>query len=497
MQKTTVNINEQIIKILLSAKILNQNRLKKVKNRMANNYKVGIVSNAELLYTYKHLLKKKKISAKPEIEHLLKKRAIRTLSGVAPVAVLTKHYKCPGNCAFCPNEKDMPKSYLSNEPAVMRAILTKFNPYDQVKYRLRALEEHGHQTDKIELIIMGGTFSFLPKQYQTWFIRRCFDACNKKTSQSLAQAQKTNERAKHRIIGLTLETRPDYINQKELIRFRQLGCTKIEIGVQAIDNKILELNQRGDTVEQIVKATKLMKQAGFKVAYHMMPNLPGSTPTKDFKMFEKLFSDENFQPDMLKIYPTVVTAGTKIYTWWKKGKFKPYSNKQLITLLIKIKKIIPNYVRIIRLIRDIPEQSILAGNKVSNLRQTLKTQLDEQGVECQCIRCREARENITGISKAKLFIVKYPASEGTEYFLHYSSPNKKILYAFLRLRLDQKFKHFIPELQDCALIREVHTYGKLISLGSKEKAVQHMGFGKKLLLEAEKIAKKNNFDKIA
>jgi len=455
----------------------------------------------KLLSAYHKLLKQGSIKKQKNMEKWLKKREIRTLSGVAPIAVLTKPYKCPGQCLFCPSETKMPKSYLSNEPAVMRAILCKFDPYKQVKMRLDALKMTGHDTDKCELIVMGGTWSYLPKKYQDWFIKRCFDGFNCKVAKNLAQAQKLNEKAKYRVIGLTLETRPDYINVAEIKRMRELGATRCEIGVQTINDKILKLNKRGHLVEQIIKATKLLKDAGFKISYHLMPNLPGSTTAKDLAMFKKIFTDQNFQPDMLKIYPCVVTKTSELYKWLKHGKYKPYSDKQLLELLIKIKKIIPPYVRISRLIRDIPKESIMAGNKISNLRQLIQEEFKKTGQVCQCIRCREARNKTFSLNGLKLIIRKYNASDNLEYFLSYESKDKKTLFAFLRLRItknpDDKLLKALPELKDSAMIREVHAYGTLIPLDSKLKAVQHIGLGKRLIKEAEKITKKHNLKKIA
>ncbi len=492
-------INIELIRKLAGLKIKNTNRLNKVKRAFANKYHIGMISNADLLALYRELLKNSEIKQNTELEKLLQKRKIRTLSGVAPVAVLTKPYPCPGRCAYCPSEKDMPKSYLSNEPAVMRAIATKFDPFVQVSSRIKALKNNGHDTDKIELIIMGGTWSSFPKKYQTWFVKKCFDACNEKTATSLAQAHTWNETAKHRIVALTLETRPDYIDEKEIANWRKLGATKVELGVQAIDDAILKRNKRGHLTREIVRATKLFKQAGFKVAYHMMPNLPGATPGKDATMFKKLFQSPDYQPDFLKIYPTVVTKQSLLYKWWQTGKYKPYSKKQLLKLLVEIKKIIPDYVRIIRLIRDIPKESIVAGNKVTNLREDLKKELDQQKIQCQCIRCREAREDIKNLNQAKLFIEEYKASGATEYFLQYASPNKRKLYAFLRLRLPEKNeKNFIPEIKNAAMLREVHTYGRLIPLNTKsEPGIQHEGFGTKLTKLAEKIAMEHGFQQMA
>jgi len=501
-------IYQNIVTKLIKAKITSQYDLNLKVRQFAGSFKIAPPEKIKLLSAYHKLLKHGSIKRQEKLEKLLKKREIRTLSGVAPIAVLTKPYQCPGQCVFCPSENKMPKSYLANEPAVMRAILCKFDPFKQVKLRLAALKMTGHDTDKCELIVMGGTWSYLPKKYQDWFIKRCFDGFNGKVARlgrgqakNLAQAQKWNEKAKFRVIGLTLETRPDYINVAEIKRMRELGCTRCEIGVQTIDDKILKLNKRGHLVEQTIKATKLLKDAGFKISYHLMPNLPGSNPAKDLAMFKKIFSDQNFQPDMLKIYPCVVTKTSELYKWLKHGKYKPYSDKQLLELLIKIKKIIPPYVRISRLIRDIPQESILAGNKISNLRQLIQEEFKRTGQVCQCIRCREARSQTFSLKGLKLKIRKYKASQGLEYFLSYESKDNKTLFAFLRLRIsknpDQELLKALPELKDAAMIREVHTYGQLIPIKSKLKAVQHLGLGKRLILEAEKISQKHGFKKIA
>ena len=493
------NYSEKIVTKLAGLRVKNANRLNKVKRQFANKYQIGMISNADILAVYNDLLKKNKIKQNPDLENLLKKRKIRTLSGVAPVAVLTKPYPCPGKCIYCPTEKDMPKSYLSNEPAVMRAIRTKFDPWVQVTERIRALTENGHNTDKIELIIMGGTWSYFPKKYQNWFVKRCFDACNLKTAKNIAIAHKWNESAKHRIVALTLETRPDYIDEKEIKYWRALGATKVELGVQTVNPKVLKFINRGHGVEEIVRATTLLKQAGFKIAYHMMPGLPLTTPATDLKNYETIFHDPRFQPDMLKIYPTVVTKNSKLYSLWKKGKYIPYNEKQLFDLLIKIKQSVPEYVRIIRLIRDIPKESIMAGNTVTNLREILQQEFKKTKKFCRCIRCREAREDIKDLKKATLSIIKYPASDATEYFLQYTSPNHRKLYAFLRLRLPKGDEtNFIKKIADSAMIREVHTYGKLIALKkSTEKGIQHLGFGTRLTNEAEKISRKAGFTKIA
>lgn len=463
----------------------------------AGKFKISSPEKSSLLLAYHKLLKVKKIKQSKTLEKLLTKRAVRTMSGVAVISALTKPHPCPGNCLFCPTEKNMPKSYLSNEPAVMRAIINDFDPYNQVTMRLKALEANGHATDKIELIIMGGTWSYHNKQYQTWFIKRCFEALNKYRSKNLALAQKKNETAKHRCIGLTLETRPDYINIKEIKRMRKLGCTRVELGIQHLDEKILKLNRRGHSAKQSIEAIKLLKNAGFKLNLHLMPNMYGSTPAKDLKMFQDLYSDGNYMPDMIKIYPCIVNEHADLYKIYKQKKYKPYTDKQLLELLKKIKKITPPWVRITRLIRDIPEESIIAGNKITNLRQLLQEQSKQEGWNCACIRCREAGHQPTQSGQIKFNEIKYQSNDGQEYFLSFESKDKKILYAFLRLRLPNNFqKSYLPELKNAALIREVHTYGQLVSLNKKGE-VQHLGLGKKLLIEAEKITRKQGYKKIA
>ncbi|OIO07460.1 tRNA uridine(34) 5-carboxymethylaminomethyl modification radical SAM/GNAT enzyme Elp3 [Candidatus Falkowbacteria bacterium CG_4_9_14_3_um_filter_36_9] len=530
------NINKQrAIKEIIRMKIKNSAGLMVVKRKMSKKYGIKILQNSDILPM---------VSPNHPLRKILKKRSVRTMSGIAPVAVLTKPYPCPANCAYCPTEKNVPKSYLSNEPAVMRAIRCGYNPYKQVQLRLQALEANGHEPNKIELIVIGGTWSALPEKYKYWFILNCFKAANdyktnvilnvaerreesrgeqtahkprdpsvvllpqddgvKQNTSSLSllrmtaikklllKEQNRNEKAKYRIIGLTLETRPDYINEKEILEMRELGCTRVELGVQAIDDKILKKNKRGHGVATIAKATKLLKNYGFKVTYHIMPGLPGSIPAKDLKMFKQLFTDERFQPDQIKFYPTIVTRGSLLYKWWRAGKYKPYTDRQLQKLIIACKRAVPEYIRVIRLIRDIPGESIMAGNKITNLRQIIQN----QGIKCRCIRCREARE--LRITNCKLRIMNYESSGGKEYFLQFTSKDGKILYGFCRLRLPviNKQVNTASFLRDTALIRELHVYGVLVPVG-RNKKIQHSGLGKKLMQTAENIAKKHNYHKIA
>jgi len=506
-----LNPTEKAIKELLTLPIQTREELLAQKRVIAKKHGLKILANSEIL----KFLSRPEISEDLPLQKILRKRAIRTLSGIAPVAVLTKPFACPGKCAYCPTEKDVPQSYLSNEPAVMRAIRCGYDPYKQVQLRLKALEANGHEPTKIELIVIGGTWSVLPIEYKYWYIVNCFKAANdyrktrkaqgvtqkaiskklsiKKLKTVLLEEQKKNEKAKYNIIGLTLETRPDYIDEKELLEMRELGATRVELGVQAIDDAILKLNKRGHGVDKIIEATKWLRDFGFKITYHLMPGLPGATAAKDLKMFKQLFTDENFQPDQIKFYPTVVTRGSLLYKWWKAGKYKPYSDKVLQKLIIDCKKFIPHYVRIIRLIRDIPGESIVAGNIITNLRQVMQ----QKGVECNCIRCREVKEK--SITNYQLRITNYKANGGKEYFIEVCSMDEKVLYGFCRLRLPsshnaQRITH--NALNDAALIRELHVYGVLVAVG-KDKKIQHAGFGKMLMAEAEKIAKENDFEKMA
>jgi len=499
---------KQAIKKILKARIKSAADLMLVKRKIANESGLPLFTNSEILAVYRNEIKDGKIKQSDSLEKILRRRSIRTMSGIAPVAVLTKPWPCPGNCAFCPTEKDVPQSYLSNEPAVMRAIRCDYHPYVQVQDRLRALEANGHEPTKIELIVIGGTWSVLPESYKFWFIKECFRAANDFGSRKskvesrklddialdelkniLNKEQKKNEKAKYQLIGVTLETRPDYINKKELLEMRELGCTRVELGVQAIDDEILKKNKRGHGVATIAAATALLRSFGFKITYHLMPGLPGATPKRDLEMFRQLFSDPRFQPDQIKFYPTVVTKGSLLYKWWKQGKYQPYADDELRQLIIDCKAMVPEYVRIIRLIRDIPGESIMAGNKITNLRQIMK----DKGLVCRCIRCREAKDS--QIKNYELKVMNYGAGAGREYFISVDSLDKKTLYGFCRLHIS-KTKGVIPTLDKAAIIRELHVYGELVSVGA-DKKVQHAGLGKQLLLEAERIAREQGCKKIA
>lgn len=467
---------------------------------MAKTLKIHTLTNVELLKHYHKSNVKKSL----KLELLLKKRPVRSLSGIVNVSVLTKPYACPGKCLYCPTQANMPKSYLAGEPAAQRAQDLSFDPYKQTWQRLEVLEREGHNASKIDLRVIGGTWSYYPKKYRDWFVSQCFKACNdfkldkKQTpgsNPSLVKEQKKNELAKYRIIGISIETRPDYITQKEIIHLRDLGVTKVELGVQSIFDSVLNLNLREHKTEQTIKATQLLKDAGLKVSYQIMPNLYGSSLKKDLEMFGQLFSNPDYCPDYLKIYPLAVVKEAPLYKLYKEKKFKTYSTKQMRDLLIKIKTSLPYYVRVERVIRDIPSTYIQnPGAKVSNLRQLILEQMHKDGQKCNCIRCREIKERFDAKEKLYLFREDYNASNGKEIFLTFEDKGRKHLHSLLRLRIPSQIlehkKHFLPVLQDSAIIREVHTYGSQVPVGQKAKATQHKGLGKKLIKEAEKIVKK-------
>ncbi len=483
--------------------------LEKRKREFSAREKCDVIVNRDLT----RIANENDIKLSRHLEKLIVKRAVRTISGVTPIGILTKAYPCPGRCVFCPTESKMPKSYLSSQPAAARALRNKFHPHKQVTNRIIALEDSGHSVSKLEIIVMGGTWSFLPKRYQTWYIKNVYDAANGCKSKNLASAIKANETAERRIIGLTLETRPDYITEEELERMRRFGCTRIEVGVQTVDDEISAVNLRDQTRKQVAHATKLMREYGFKFCYHLMPGLYGSTPEKDLKMFHEIFEDADFKPDFVKIYPCQVLPNSLLAEWWKQGKFEPLHDVELIKLLLKMKKFVPEWTRIMRLLRDIPVGNILSGAKFSNLRQILKSQpkklkeiLGKEEFDsifhgkfewpCKCIRCREVGFQSTNnkVQSTKPILVRrdYEAAGGTETFLSFESEDKKTLYALLRLRKpDSKFtsQFFKSVLSNAALIREVHSYGSEITVGESAGVGQHRGFGRKLIVEAERIAR--------
>lgn len=493
----------------LNRDIKTQKEMQSLKKEYCVRYKRVPFTNVELIQAYRALVSEGSINQAPEFMKLLRKRGVRSKSGIASVTVITKHYPCPGACIFCPNEPKMPKSYLSNEPAVMRAILNDFDSYRQTMNRLESLEIAGHHTDKIDMIVSGGTFSFYPREYQESFTLGIFNALNSAGSEFaggeslLENAQKINETAEHRCIGLSFETRPDYVNKEEILNLRRLGCTKVEIGIQSLNETILKLNKRGHGVEETRRAFQLLRDAGMKINAHMMPNLYGSNLENDVNDFNELFNNPAYRPDWLKIYPCMVVPWSELAGIYERGEYKPYTDEELTNLMVRIKQLIPDYCRLTRLYRDIPAPTVLGGCKISNLRQLVNEKMGKMGLECRCIRCREIKDEKIDGTRVELKVKEFDASGGKEFFISFDDPEKDKLCSLLRLRFTSYSSngqpHFIKELEGASVIREVHTYGEQVRVASYslDGASQHVGLGRRMVAEAERISKEAGFKKIA
>ncbi len=470
----------------------------------------GYLNKSMLVSIYNEMVAAGEINEDARLLERIRMKPMRTLSGVTTVTVLTKPYPCPGKCIFCPTDVRMPKSYLPDEPGAMRAVEHQFDPYAQAHARIEQLESLGHPTDKIELLVLGGTWSSYKRDYQEWFVKRCFDAMNdihggeianagewKVESGELENSHSLNETAPHRNVGLVIETRPDEINPDEIRWLRHLGVTKVQMGAQSLDDHILEINKRGHDAECTRRATALLRAAGFKIVLHWMPNLLGATPESDRADFARLWND--FCPDEIKIYPNQLLANAELYEYWQRGEFKPYTTQELIDLIADIKPTIPRYCRVNRVIRDIPSTNVVEGNRRTSLRQDVHEELKRRGTRCECVRCREVRGKSIKAESLRLDDLVYRAGAAEEHFISYITPDDK-LAGFVRLSLPKKNPPptGISDLDDAALIREVHVYGQSLPVGAeKEGAAQHAGLGTRLLEQAESIAKANGFRRMA
>lgn len=465
--------------------------LEQIKREASSKFGVrGVVRNSEILEQVP------KAKRKGRVLQTLQMRPMRTISGVSPVAIMSRPIeKCPhGTCIYCPKGENAARSYTGHEPAAMRAIQHDYDPAAQVLNRLEHYHALGHVTDKCQLIVMGGTFPAQEGKYREWFVKRAFDAFNGKESKGLEQAKKLNEKAKNRVIGITFETRPDWAREKHVDEMLRLGGTGVEIGVQQLSDEIYRKANRGHTLEDVVQATRICRDAGLKITYHMMPGLFNS-PEGDIENFKRLFSDPDFQPDMLKIYPCLVLRGTPLHKLWKEGKFKPYDTDTAASVIADATKYIPKYVRVMRMQRDIPTKLITAGVMHSNLTQVVEKKLRERGEKCECIRCREAGlariKEGKKIEGAELQRIDYTASGGKEIFLSFEDRKQDLLIGFCRVRIPSGKQHRKEITTDTAIVRELHVYGEEVAIGREgERAQQHKGFGGKLLAEAERIAKK-------
>jgi elongator complex protein 3 len=487
----------EIIITLLSVASPTSDEVNRLKIKTAARYHLKEVpSNADLISLLTPAQAKRLLP-------ILRRKTTRTISGVTVIATMTKPYPCPQPepCAYCPGgpTQGSPQSYTGHEPAAMRGTQNNFDPYLQVQSRIEQLTAIGHKVDKIELIVMGGTFPATPTEYQTWFIQRCLDAITGKTSVNLEEAKANAEVSKTRNVGITVETRPDWAKQPHIDSMLNMGVTRIELGVQNPDDEIYRLVGRTHTVADVEEATRIAKDSGLKIVYHMMPGMPGSNPKKDLSAFNLIFTDPAFKPDMIKIYPCLTIAGTKAHEWYQKGTYTPYTTEEAANLIVEIKKTIPKWIRVMRVQRDIPARLILAGVKKSDLRELAQKKLKEQGFQCQCIRCREVGHRLAAdhvkpdVDKIKILTQRYGASEGTEIFISAEDTENNVLLGYLRLRVPSAKAHR-PEIiaEPSAIVRELHVYGPLVPVGKHSaNAWQHKGFGAELLAEAERMARRD------
>lgn len=495
MNLMSTEAHREIIKQLMNLSKPTKRDLDHLKMKAAKKYALNRVpSNAEIIQNLKP-------NERAKLLTILRRKSVRTISGVTVVAVMTKPSHCPQEmpCAYCPGGPTLgvPQSYTGHEPAALRGAQESYSPYTQVRTRLEQLEAIGHNVDKVELIIMGGTFPSTPIEYQRDFVKQCLDAITETNSNSLEEAKKLAETSRIRNVGITVETRPDWAKEPQVNQMLNMGVTRVEVGVQNIYDDIYKRVNRGHNVEDVAEATQIMKDAGLKVVYHLMPGLPGSNFQRDLEGFKQIFTDSRFKPDMIKIYPCLVIKGTRVYDWWKKGDYRPYTTEEAAQLIAELKKFVPPWVRIMRVQRDIPAKLIEAGVKMSNLRQIALEKLKEEGERCHCIRCREVghrwlKDRVKpDPDKIEILTIKEEASGGTELFISVEDPVNDLLLGYLRLRLPSELATR-PEiiLEKAAIVRELRVYGPLVPVGRHlADAWQHKGYGGLLLSEAEQVAK--------
>lgn len=503
----------------------------KIKNSVYKKYKIiKPFPSIELIERYNELKATWELEENLVFEKVLRKRWVRSLSWVTVISLLTEFFWCPWKCVYCPTFENLPKSYIPNEPAVMRAQLNNFDPILQIHNRLRALEVTGHKIEKNDVRIIGGTWSVYPKKYRENFIKWIYDAFNSydemkdhieetdlssdkfasfkikqsykmRASESIEEAKKLNESARCRVIWIAIETRPDWITPKEIQTLRSYWVTRVEIGYQTTIDEINELNKRWHGNAESIRATKLLKDAWFKVVAHMMPNLLGSTPELDRKSLKEVFDNPDFRPDELKIYPMVVTDKSELTEIWKNWGFKAYDDETLIDLTADLEAMVPEYIRINRTYRDIPASEILEWSKTANLRQIVENKLAASWIKLLDIRHREIKDKGNNPENAVLHDFPYEASDWFEHFLTFEDPKDRTIFSLLRLRLPEKNSEILevlPELEGCALIREIHTFWDQLSIWEKWTTFgQHLGFWKRLIARAEEIAKENGYKKMA
>lgn len=498
----------ELIEKLLRKEITDEKGLNAAKKEISLRCRLSsLLSNSRILAAARE-------GEKQEVLELLQLKPVRTISGVAVISAMTSPAPCPhGLCLPCPGGPGSvfksPQSYMGAEPAARRAAENDFDPYMQVYSRLKQLSQIGHPLEKAELIVMGGTFTSRMLCYQEWFVKRALEAMNdfygkewreKNGYNLIEEVQAANGRSRIRNVGITIETRPDWVQEEHIDTILESGATKVEIGVQSTYDFVLAGIRRGHTVAESAAANMRLRDSGLKVGFHMMPGLPGSTVSSDLRMFKKLFEDERFMPDYLKIYPTLVTEGTGLHGMWELGNYAPLEVQEAVELLAEIKSILPKWVRLQRIQRDIPAYQVLAGIKKSNIRQLAKERLQEMGRRCRCIRCREVGHRmLEGIEPENIEPVseEYSACGGREHFISFEDLKKDILIGFIRLRFPHEPHR--KELQGAALVRELHVYGSMVPVGESAGSSQwqHRGYGEELLAQAEETARSAGYKKIA
>ncbi len=456
------------------------------------------LSKSQLIQVYEELCAEGWLDFDPELRTHLQMKPTRSQAGVTVVTVLTKPYPCPGKCIFCPTDVRMPKSYLHDEPGAQRAERHNFDPYEQTSARITALEQIGHPVDKIELLILGGTWSSYRRDYQEWFVKRCFDAMNGFEAATLTEAQELNSTGPRRNVGLVVETRQDHVDVAELCWLRYLGVTKVQVGIQSMDEHVLAINNRGHDVQATRDAFRLLRLGGFKIHGHWMANLLGATPESDVLDYGRLWSDPAIKPDELKLYPCMLVPNAELYEYWQRGEYKPYTEEEVTEVLVACKTQTPRYVRLNRVIRDFPTTNIVEGNKKANLRQIAQRRMAERGLKCNCIRCREIRRDKVTLDDLSLRIDTYETDATTEHFMSFETVDERIA-GFLRLSFPYRDMELpLPELADHAMIREVHVYGPALTIGDESQGeAQHIGLGTQLVQKAMAMAKEAGYGRIA
>ncbi|MCY0851904.1 MAG: tRNA uridine(34) 5-carboxymethylaminomethyl modification radical SAM/GNAT enzyme Elp3 [Thermoplasma acidophilum] len=481
---------EEMRDVLLSGRIKDKEDLEDVKLELSKKYGLDYVpSDVEILNSF---------NFSEDVKKILRRKPTRTISGVAVVAAMTSPERCPhGKCIFCPGgvDNNSTQSYTGYEPAALRGRNNAYDPYMETFNRIKQLETIGHDTSKIDLIIMGGTFTARDRAYQRNFVKGCLDAMNGSLGNSLEESIRINETSRHRCIGLTVETKPDWFFEREIDEALAYGTTKVELGVQNIDDRILAMNNRGHTVADIARSTQLARDAGLKIVYHIMPGMYGSSFEKDLRSFDLMINDERFKPDMLKIYQTLVTQGTGLYNLWKNGKYRPYTTAETVDLIVEFMRRMPEWIRVQRIQRDIPVQFIVAGVKRSDIRNLVERRMREEGIKTGEIRYREIGHSTAKGENAILKVEGYNAGGGREYFISYVTESNRII-GFVRLRIPSDRAHR-QEVMNTGIIRELKVFGQEVPVGRHEEDEwQHRGFGNRLVQEAERITLEEGLHRI-